>query len=98
MSDERQWYEYDGVVLAETAKSVGVGQIACDVEHWLPKSQLGAISYAEGGDSKDVRVGAAIVAVELPEWLADKKGLQASDDVIRQPQGTPHLPGDEIPF
>ena len=87
---DNQFYAYKGMILAESEKAVGIGT-GEDVEFWLPKSQLGVITYREGGDSSEIRMKAAIEAVAIPEWLAKAKGLAESND-------GGNIPADDVTF
>lgn len=65
--------DIEGVLEAETENAIGI-KCGADEMVWIPKSQLGHITY-EDGDSFDVRINENVEAVEIPVWLAREKGL-----------------------
>jgi hypothetical protein len=74
--DELIFVEYDGLILRETDKAIGLAQrmSAKSVDMWIPKSQLHRITYSSG-DSKDIHKGSTVEAIEIPRWLANAKEL-----------------------
>lgn len=70
---------YDGYVVRESDKAVGFGETP-DAKKllWIPKSVLHNITYqAKGvGDSTRVRIGEAIEAIQIPDWLARQEKLE----------------------
>lgn len=70
--------EYNGFIIQETENAIALGTkkhgSRSDVEYWLPKSQIGHITYT-GGDNKLIFINERIEAIEMPEWLAKEKGL-----------------------
>jgi len=73
---ERDFVEYEGVIVAETERAIGIATgVASELEYWIPKSLIGRITYADGGDARDIRKGEAIEALELDMWFAEKLGI-----------------------
>jgi hypothetical protein len=69
----RIWAKIDGPLCGEMAKAVSF--MAGSRRVLIPKSQLGRIEYAEGGDSTEIRIGAQVKAIEIPMWLAELREL-----------------------
>jgi len=45
-------------------------------EYWIPKSQVVSISFGENIDlGNDGEILKEIIELEIPEWLAEDKGL-----------------------
>ena len=73
---ELHWIEFEGVVKRVTERGVLLeGADGGMDEFWLPQSQLHRITYAKVGDSRELREGHEIEAIEIPWWLAREKGL-----------------------
>lgn len=67
--------DYNGYIVAKTDHAIGLGtKQHGDVEFWLPRSQVGCVTY-KTGDSKDLFINTALEAIEIPEWLAEERGL-----------------------
>lgn len=80
MSDHLVWAELDMVIVRETDRAVGFGdEEDADELVWLPKSQLGRMTYADGGDSREVQIGERVTHVEIPEWLAHRHDLEVAE-------------------
>jgi len=62
-------YVIEGAIKYVTDKAILVDD--GDVEHWIPLSQLKQF----GPKNKPVVAPEEIVEIEIPEWLAKKKGL-----------------------
>ena len=45
-------------------------------KYWIPKSKLGMITYAETGDSREIRREEDVEAFQIPQWLAEEKDLE----------------------
>lgn len=64
---ELVWCTYDGYVAMWSAKSLGLSPLPHgNVEHWLPFSCIGHVTYVEGGDTLDYREG-KIEAIEVAD-------------------------------
>lgn len=70
--DDFAWEEYTGFIVKETDLAIGIGHSSDDVDVWVPRSQLSLISYANGGDSDEIRVGDPIEGIEVSEWWLNK--------------------------
>ena len=76
------WALFDGYIKAKTEKAIGLayegldGKPVKEIAIWLPLSQIGTITYDDGGDSEEIHVGKKIEAIEMPEWLANKNELE----------------------
>lgn len=73
---ELHWIEFEGVIERVTDRALQVRGAEGGMEpFWLPQSQVEWITYARGGDSRELRAGEQIEAIEMPWWLAKEKGL-----------------------
>lgn len=57
-------------------RSWGIGK-GDSVDFWLPKSQAEKFELAGGSSTYSPKVGAKLVSIEIPEWLADERGLRS---------------------
>ena len=73
-ADDMTFIEFDGFLVCETEKAIGVGKEE-EVKLWIPKSVVLGIEYDVGGDSIDVKVGEKIRSLAVMAWFARKEGL-----------------------
>ena len=71
------WTHYDGWIVSATERAFGVAKarFALTPEIWIPRSQCQLVTYADGGDVKEIRVHQRITAMKLSVWYAEKQGL-----------------------
>lgn len=66
----------DLILLKNTGRALLVRDLNGE-EHWLPLSQCENISYGDNvTDSKTKQPAKEINSLDIPEWLAEDKGLQ----------------------
>ena len=68
MTKDQEWSDYEVILKAETPSAwlISDGEDSDALEAWIPKSQCSVPRNAKIGDA---------VTMEMPEWLATKKGL-----------------------
>lgn len=68
------WAQVAGVVEVETKKAIRIDRVG-ETPLWLPKRCLRQLTYVEGGDSRQIRVGQSVESIELQQWLARERDL-----------------------
>lgn len=77
MSSELVQADVEGlVVVAISSRSWGIGKDD-SVDFWLPKSQAEKFELVGGSSTYSPKIGAKLVSVEIPGWLADERGLRS---------------------
>lgn len=66
------------VIIRESDAAWGFGEPGSGaIAFWLPKSQVEAITYADGSRLlTSQRLNKPLASATIPEWLADSKGLE----------------------
>lgn len=78
---EKVFADYRGYIVASSDKGIGIARgPGLQAEMWLPKSQLGRITYCDGGDARDFKQAMQFEAIEMPRWLAREKQLVGPND------------------
>lgn len=79
-SEELVWFDCKGSVRVVTDKAIGIqfDPTNNQVDVFVPKSQCERLRLEDGLDPgpEDIEQGDEVVAVELPQWLGEKKQLQ----------------------
>jgi len=72
-----------GYIVGQTDLAIGLAdEPFADAEVWLPKSQVHAVHYEDGGEYRgdDYEENVEVAIIEMPRWLAREHDWVDDDD------------------
>lgn len=78
-NSEPMWFRVVGKVKVVTDKAFGIEVVGDPELLWLPKSQVTGVNGKEVSGEPDMDRGYEVQSVQIPEWLADEKGLEEDE-------------------